>query len=377
MKSATDKLIKANNRFGFQLFAELLKQQPDQNIFISPLSLSIALCMLYNGAVGQTQAEMAIALGIQNMNVSEVNQANAQLIQQLERLADVQVAIANSLWAQATLQFRADFLQRVQEFYQAKVENLDFGSPDAAATINQWASDKTLGKIQQIVQRLSPATILVLLNAIYFKGAWSLPFDPEQTKSGTFTLLDGSQKIVPMMRQLHEYCCYQSADFQAVRLPFGDKRLSLDIFLPQFLSGLNYFYPSLRLENVAQWLSQFPSKSSSQRLINLVLPRFRLEYEVKSELKQALISLGMKQAFEEANFSQLCSGSTTISKITHKTFFEVNEAGAEAAAVTAIELERGLPPTVTIDRPFFCAIRDQQTGAILFMGVVVDPAVAM
>lgn len=376
MKSATDKLIKANNRFGFQLFAELLKQQPDQNIFISPLSLSIALSMLYNGAVGQTQAEMAIALGIQNLSVPEVNQANAQLIQQLEKLTDVQVAIANSLWAQPTLQFRADFLQRIQEFYQAKVENLDFGNPDAAATINQWASDKTLGKIQQIVQRLSPATILVLLNATYFKGAWSLPFDPEQTASGTFTLLDDSQKVVPMMRQLNEYCCYQGEDYQAVRVPFGGKRLSLDIFLPPALAQADSV-ESLGLGNAAKWLSQFPSKSTPQRLVTLVLPRFRLEYKVKAELKQALMSLGMKQAFEEANFSQLCSDSATISKITHKTFFEVNEAGAEAAAVTAIELERGLPPTITIDRPFFCAIRDQQTGAILFMGVVVDPAVAM
>lgn len=372
MKTVTDKLIAANHKFGFQLFAELLKQQPNQNIFISPLSISIALSMLYNGAVGQTQAEMAIALGIQNLSVQEVNQANAQLMQQLEKLAEVQVAIANSLWAQPNLQFRADFLQRVQEFYQAQVQNLDFSSPDAAATINQWASDKTCGKIQQIVQRLSPATILVLLNAIYFKGAWSLPFDPEQTEPGMFTRLDGSQKQVPMMRQLNEYCCYQGEDYQAVRISFSGKRLSLDIFLPP-IAQADSFSQSLGLENAAKWLSQFPSKSTPQRLMNLVMPSLRLEYEAKAELKQALVNLGMKQAFGVANFEQLCSGGATITQITHKTFFEVNEAGAEAAAVTAIEMERGLPLTITIDRPFFCVIRDQQNGTVLFMGAIVDP----
>ena len=375
MKAVTDKLIKATNRFGFRLFAELLKQQPNQNIFISPLNISIALSMLYNGAVSQTQAEMAIALGIQDMSVPEVNQAHAQLIQQLEQLPDVQVAIANSLWAEPNLQFRPDFLQRVQAFYHAEVENLDFGSSEALATINRWASDKTLGKIQQIVQRLSPATVLVLLNAIYFKGAWHSPFDPAQTQLDLFTLLDGNQKLVPMMRQLHQYCCYQGQDFQAVRLPFGDQRLSLDVFLPQALTPISRSDQSLRLGNVARWLGEFPTKSMTPRLVNLVMPSFQLEYEAKLELEQALISLGMKQAFDAAaNFSQLCSGAAAISQITHKTFFEVNEVGAEAAAVTAIEMERGLPPTVTIDRPFFCAIRDQQTGAILFMGTVVDPA---
>jgi len=374
MKTATDKLIAANNRFGCKLFVELLKQQPEQNIFISPLSISIALSILYNGAVGQTQAEMAIALGIQNMSVPEVNQANAQLIQLLESLPDVQVAIANSLWAAPNLEFRAEFLQRTQEFYQAEVQNLDFSSPEATATINRWVSHKTHNKIQQIAQKLSPAIILVLLNAIYFKGAWSDRFDPAQTEPGMFTLLDGSQKQVPMMRQFHEYCCYQGKDFQAIRIPFGDKRLSLDVFLPPSLAQVNSFYQSLELGNATKWLSQFPSKSITQRLINLVLPSFRLEYEAKSKLKQALTSLGMKQAFAESNFSQLCSDNVEISGITHKTFFEVNEAGAEVAAVTSIEMGRGLPSTLTIDRPFFCAIRDQQTGAILFIGKVLDPA---
>ncbi|HEY9859845.1 MAG TPA: serpin family protein, partial [Candidatus Obscuribacterales bacterium] len=344
---------------------------------ISPLSISIALSILYNGAVGQTQAEMAIALGIQDMSVQEINQANAQLIKLLENLADVQVAIANSLWAEPNLHFRTEFLQRVQEFYQAEVQNLDFSDSDAAATINQWASDKTYGKVQQIVQQLSPATILVLLNAIYFKGAWSDRFDLTQTQPGMFTLLDGSQRQVPMMRQFGEYCCYADKDFQAVRIPFEAKRLSLDIFLPHSLAQVNAFYESLRLGSGFKWLRQFPPKPITKSSINLVLPRFRIEYAVKFELKSALVNLGMKQAFAEAaNFEQMCSGSLKISQITHKTFFEVNEEGAEAAAVTAIEMERGLPSTLTIDRPFFCTIRDQQTGAILFMGIVVDPVAA-
>ena len=380
MKSATDKLIAATNRFGFKLFAELLKQQPNQNIFISPLSISIALSMLYNGAVGQTQAEMAIALGIQNMSVQEVNQANAQLIKLLENLADVQVAIANSLWAKPNLQFRANFLQQVQEFYQAEVRNLDFGASDATTTINRWVAKKTQSKIQQIVRTLDPATILALLNAIYFKGNWAEPFDPNATQEQGFTLLDGSQKQVAMMSQSNEYCYYLDKNFQAVRLPYRNGQLSMYIFLPLEDYGLEAFLKSLNPNDWDKWMAQFPQEVHQG---TLVFPRFQLEYEVNEQLKDVLITSGLKRVFGIAgapDFQQISDDPLQLSQVTHKTCFEVKEEGTEAVAATVVFAVRGGMSlqyfTMIVDRPFFCAIRDQQTGAILFMGIVVDPVAA-
>lgn len=376
MATVTNLFVQANNQFGHKLFSKFLQQQPDQNIFISPLSISIALSMLYNGAVGETQAGMAIALGIQNMSVQEVNQAAAQLMQSLKNVSDIEMAIANSLWAASTLKFRANFLQRVQEFYQAEVEGLDFSNPDAAATINQWVSHQTFGKIQQIVQQLSSETILVLLNAIYFKGAWSDRFDPTETQPGIFTRLDGSQIQVPMMSQLNEYYWHQNQEFQAVRIPFKDQRINFDIFLPP-TAQIKEFYQRLKSGDGENWLTQFSVKSMTKHQINLVMPRFRIEYEVQEELQDALVTLGMRQTFGEwANFEQMSSEAPHLSQIVHKIFLELDEEGTEAAATTtAIAVSGGMLSsyfTLTVDRPFFCAIRDTKTGAILFMGVILD-----
>lgn len=378
MATITNLFIKASNQFGHKLFLELLQQQADQNIFISPLSIFIALAMLYNGAVGETQAGMAIALGVQNMSVQEVNQATTQLMRSLKNLPDVEVAIANSLWAAPNLNFRADFLRRVQEFYQAEVENLDFSRPDAVDTINQWVSAQTSGKIQQIVQQLSSDTILGLLNAIYFKGAWSDRFDPAQTQPGMFTRLDSSQKQVLMMSQLNEYYWHQTQEFQAVRIPFKDQQINLDIFLPPSTALIKDFYQRLKSGDGATWLAQFPVKSIIKRQIELVMPRFRLGCEVQEELQDALVTLGMEQAFgERANFEQMSSEAPQLSKIVHKTFLQLDEQGIEAAAVTTvIAVGGGMLSqyfTVAVDRPFFCAIRDTQSEAILFMGVILAP----
>ncbi len=201
-----NKLVAANTQFAFKLFRELTKQEPDKNIFVSPASIAIALSMTYNGSVGQTQAGMAIALELQEMSLPQVNEANLQLRQALENLDnEVELAIANSLWVRQDVEFKPDFLQRNQEFYAAQVTKLDFNSPNALATINNWVSENTNGKIQTILNKLDPLAILIIINAIYFKGIWTSSFDKENTHDRIFNLLDGTQKYHPMMSRFGTY----------------------------------------------------------------------------------------------------------------------------------------------------------------------------
>lgn len=369
-----NKLVAANTQFAFKLFRELTKQEPDKNIFVSPASIAIALSMTYNGSVGQTQAGMAIVLGLQEMSLPQVNEANSQLRQALENLDnEVELAIANSLWANQNVEFKRDFLQRIQEFYGAKVTNLDFSATEALATINNWVSENTNGKIKTILNQLGLSTILILINAIYFKGIWRSPFDKENTHERVFTLLDGTQKKYLMMSQFGTYRYYQGENFQAISLPYGNERLSMYIFLPDQDSSLEAFHRNLNAANWDKWINEF------HRLpVTIVLPCFRLEYQV--ELKETLIALGMGAAFV-GGFQQMCAQPAAISKVLHKTFLEVNEEGTEAAAVTAVEIGYSLPSrvpifTMIVDRPFFCAIRDDDTGSLLFMGSIMEPQTA-
>ncbi|MEW6495336.1 MAG: serpin family protein [Cyanobacteriota bacterium] len=366
------KLIAANTRLSFKLFSQILKAQPNQNIFISPTSIAMALSMTYNGAKGETQQAMAQTLELQGMSFEELNQANAILKATLTNPdPSVQLSIANSLWARKGESFNPKFLQNNQNFYGAQVTELDFNSPSASDIINNWVKQSTSGNITKIVdgQEITPTTILFLINAIYFKGLWTTQFDKTQTKELPFTLLNGTQKQHPIMFQQAEYQYYANQLFQAVSLPYGEGRLSLYIFLPQKNVSLETFYNSLNAENWEQWMNQFQPK---QLLVGI--PRFRLDYGL--ELNDALKSLGMAIAFDEnrADFAEMTQHSAYISKVKHNTFFEVNEEGSEAGAAASVQIaSRSITPHVVVDRPFFCVIRDNQTQAILFMGSIVEP----
>ncbi len=379
-------LVEANTRFAFKLFAEMIAEQGlDENLFISPLSISLALAMTYNGAAGETQRAMAETLEIHDMDLDDVNQAFAALRTHSEAV-DPQVifALANSLWVDNVTEFKPEFIQRNRDFYDAEVRDLGEG----LAAINAWVNDKTEGNIPEILN--SPGVILVLLNAIYFKGEWARKFDASQTTDGVFTLLDGSQKTHPMMRQSGKYRYYRDEDVEAVALPYGVGKISMYIFLPTLpadakpawsLSRLTQktetkitlsfdaFTRNLTVEKWDQWMAGFHEVDGE-----IVLPRFKIDFGV--ELNDALITLGMKTAFAgQANFANMCPG-VWIDLVVHKAFVEVNEEGTEAAAVTAVVMRGGKPLRfqLTIDRPFFFAIRDDETGSILFMGTVTEPA---
>lgn len=371
--TAFNSVILANTRFGFKLFQELYRQKPTENIFISPASITAALSMTYNGAKGETQSAIANTLEIANIPLEQVNQGHSNLQKSLA-IADpkVQINIANSLWLSKTTSFLPDFIQRVTESYQAELSQLDFSDPQSIATINNWVKTNTNDKIEKIVEQIDPNQIVFLVNAVYFKGIWAKPFPEDATKEASFTLLDGSTKQHPLMNQLGDYRYYETDTFQAVNLPYGGGRWSFYVFLPKPNVTLASFYENLTPENWEQWLNQF-------RLVpgSITLPRFQLEYE--TTLNQALKSLGMAVAFdpEKADFSAMTPEAASISQVKHKTFIEVNEKGTEAAAATSVGIvATSMPPppfTMVVNHPFFAAIRDNQTGTILFMGSIVNP----
>ncbi|MFN6482887.1 MULTISPECIES: serpin family protein [unclassified Nostoc] len=370
------KIVESSNKFGFKLFSEVLKNdRGEKNVFISPSSVAIALAMTYNGASGSTQQAMAKTLELQGMNLPEINSSYAAALKQLLDNSDpkVQLKIANSLWANQDVSFVPDFLKRTQDFYQAKVSNLNFKDAAASSIINNWVKENTNSKINKIVEKIEPNQVLFLINAIYFKGNWTNEFNKKQTAQYPFYITSGRRKQHPMMSQEGDYRYYESEEFQAVSLPYGkDGKLSFYIFLPKQNSNLKGFYKNLNAENWEKWMTQFNKQKGFIRL-----PRFKTDYEVT--LNDALKTLGMGEAFSnKANFSGM-GKNFAISQVKHKTFVEVNEEGTEAAAATSVGIvatsfrDEPEPFRMIVDRPFFCAIRDNQTGSLLFMGSIIEP----
>lgn len=372
------KLVTANTKLSFKLFSEILKKQPNENIFISPASASIGLAMTYNGANGETQQSIAKTLELQGMSLQEINQANAALKETLENPdPSVQFSIANSLWTGEGRPFKAAFIQNMKGFYKAEVKNLNFGDSSTPSIINNWAKQHTQGKINEIIdeQEINQNTVFVLVNALYFQGYWTEPFPKEATKNAPFTKLDGTTKQHPMMfQQMGEVQYYRNEMFRAISLPYGGKRLSMYVFLPHKEIGLTNFYENLNAENWEKWISQLnnSSKKAYPEELYVGLPRFKLEYSIK--LNDTLKALGMDIAFtQDADFSAMTPQPISLTFVKQKTVLDVNEAGTEAAAVTAMGGTRSASEPMIVNRPFFFAIRDNQTGTILFMGSIVDP----
>jgi len=366
-----------NSQFAFKLFAELTKSNTEQNVFISPTSVALALALAYNGARGETARAIARTLELGEIGLDELNRTNTALIESLRTLdPHIALAISNSLWARHGISFAPGFLSRSQAHYSAEIAALDFGDPMASATINDWVKHNTAGKIEKIIDQIDRSAIMFLINAIYFKGSWAKPFDPRRTHEMLFTLSGGRQKMHSMMAQTGKFDYYSTQSFQAISLPFGAGRASMYIFLPEQRSSLRTFRRELSHKSWDTWLRHFRQAEGT-----IVLPRFKLVYE--ATLNHALRALGMGIAFDRqrADFGGMFTAdkpSANIDEVKHKTFVEVNEEGAEAAAVTSIGMIRmTMAPqrnfSMIVDRPFFCTIRDNQTGALLFIGAIVDP----
>jgi serpin B len=375
--SAVDsaKLAAANTGFAFDLFQQIVREQPGANIFISPFSVSTVLQMLDNGAVGATKQEMERVLHTDSLPTDALNAACQSLNQSLNSQTNVTLELADAIWYKQGIPLKLGFVSVNREFFQAELGGVNFDSPQSAQIINDWADQNTHGKIQQVVQwPFDPATRVVLANAIYFKGKWERPFDKQDTKPRAFHLAGGGEKQVPTMWR-HGHLDYQRGDdFQAVRLPYAGKRLWMEVFLPDANSSPK------------KLLARFNDISERNKMLTrffeldgtLALPRFKLEYNVR--LNDSLQALGMKRAFHGADFSVMSDEPLELSEVKQKSYVEVNEEGTEAAAVTVgimqatAVLRPQKPFEMIVDRPFFFVIEDAQTQSILFMGVVYDPA---
>jgi serpin B len=374
--NANPRLVAANNEFGFNLFNQLGRQDANRNVFFSPLSVTTALAMTYNGAAGETGQAMARTLQLGGMSLAEINQSSAELLKSLKGSdPKIELTIANSIWARQGVKFKEDFLARNRQFFDAEVASLNFSDPPSVARINGWVNANTKGKIPKIIDRISAQQVMFLINAVYFKGLWQQKFEKTLTRNQTFHLLGGRQKPVPMMSQSGSYRYLRGDRFQAVSLPYGKGGVSLYLFLPDQDSSLNDFLKSLSYQQWEQWISSFRNTPGDVKL-----PRFKLDYE--RTLNDALKALGMEVAFAagRADFSGMSARRDLfISEVKHKAVVEVNEEGTEAAAATSVGISvtsvRPTPQRFTFiaDRPFLMAIRDEQTGAILFMGAVVEP----
>ena len=370
-------LVEKTNDFGFNLYKNLARE--NENIMISPVSVSLAMAMVYNGANGATREDMARALNVQGLELDRLNKNNLALLYYLTSAdPELTLNIANSIWMLEDFKFSEAFVATVKNDYQAEAKKLDFADPKSADVINKWVNDKTRGTIDQIVTPpIDSQTIMFLINAVYFKGSWTSPFETELTSEQAFNLVDGQTVTVPTMYQSGSFDYLKSSGFQALRLPYGeDEQMAMVLFLPDQNTSLSEFQNQLNQDNWSNWQAHFEAKAGT-----LMLPKFTMEYE--KSLNQVLAELGMGIAFEpgKADFSGLAAaaaGDIYISNVKHKTFIQVDESGTEAAAVTSVEVGTTSMPAydfeLNFDRPFFYAIEDSETGAIVFMGSVLDPS---
>jgi serine protease inhibitor len=375
--AATTTVPSAINDFGLRLLLTLT-DGTGPNTIVSPLSIALALGMTYNGASGSTKSAMAETLGIAAISDEEFNRNNQSLLDRIQK-ADraVEIEIANAVWAQSGFPIEGDFLRLCREFFGATPESLNFSeNPQGAAShINDWVRRSTRGKIGEIVKDLSRSTVLVLTDAVYFKGQWTVPFDQKETRTRSFHLSGDRSVNVQMMAQRGEFRYLETDSFQAIRLPYASGQFAMYVFLPRTSSGLPDFLHSLNERNWNQWSSSLVIRKG-----RILLPRFESTYGRK--LNHALTEMGMGVAFgPDADFSRISPPprQLRISDVEHKTYVKVDEQGTEAAAATSVGIVAKLVrPTqlfeMLVDHPFFCTIVDEHSRAMLFAGVVTNPA---
>jgi serpin B len=378
-------LVKSNDQFAFDLLHAV--ESDEGNLVYSPYSISLALAMTYAGARGETARQMADTLHF-TLPQERLHPAFNALDLGLEgqssddEEAGLRLNIANAIWGQRDYPFEQAYLDTLAEYYGAGLMLLDFmGAPEPSrVAINDWVSEQTEQRIEDLLPEgtITTDTRLVLTNAIYFYGAWASSFEEEATVDDPFYLLDGGEVSVPMMNQTAEFGYLAGEGFQAVSLPYEGERMALVVMLPDE-GEFDAFAASLDAEQLAAIRDGLQTKE-----VVLSLPRF--EYGAEFSLSDTLAAMGMPLAFDytQADFSGMVSRSDLpnlyISDVIHKAFVKVDEQGTEAAAATGVVvgvMSAPLPSeqvVMRVDRPFFFAIVDQESGSILFVGRVLDPS---
>jgi serpin B len=369
--SGQEILVEGNRAFAVQAYREF--GPSEGNFFFSPYSISSALAMAYAGAEGNTAGEMKEALHFQ-LDQTKLPGAfkdlNKELVASAQKTGQ-KLNIANALVLTGG-DVSGDFKTTLKDNYDAEIFT------GGLETINGWVNQKTGGKIEKILDQLDANSVCVILNAIYFKGIWETPFQKYHTHEALFKVSPSREVTVPLMFEKSDFKIIEEKDFQAVSIPYRQNNLSMVVVLPTKFNGLAALEKQLTIGNLKEWLAKLDSVNVQEVLI--YLPKFKLE--TSYDLATSFQNMGMKDAFMpgKADFSGTGwpKGNLWISQIKHKAFVEVNEEGTEAAAATAVEMVGASMssrenPVFRADHPFFFIIRDNTSGAILFMGRIVNP----
>ncbi len=364
LKANMQQKVAQDNTFAFNLLKTTIENTDKPNVFISPLSMSIALGMAWNGANNDTKTEMEKVLNMSGMTIDEINEYYQIMQSTLPKVDNkTKLNIANSIWYKTGFPVKTDYLDVNKEYFNAEVKELDFAKTWALDTINNWCARKTNNLIKKPLDQISPDAVMYLINAIYFKGMWANKFDSKETKVRTFTNEKNVQSDVNMMQMTDTFAYTSDELAQYLDMPYGNGSFSMTVVLPNEGKTTNDVLKNLTVE---KWNTTLANLSNQK--VDVKFPRFKVQNTY--EMKDVLMKMGMIQAFSnEADFSKISELKLIISRVIHSTYCEVNEEGTEAAAVTIIEFENtSLPmyPEFNANRPFIFFIREKNTGVILF-----------
>ena len=369
-------IIESGNEFAFDIFSKLAgSAAPGQNILISPLSISYALSMTLNGAKGETRDAMTEALRVSGIDMETLNKSYKTLTEALLNIdKKVLISIANSVWTENNFQVKKAFIDILTDYYDAESKPFDITDPSVPGLINKWIEDKTNGLIREMISELPGNTVMLLINAIYFKGQWKLQFDKSLTVDETFFLSGNSEVRVAMMKNKKKYKVYEGKGFKIAEFPYGQGNYVMDVILPDEKQGLNSTLALINTRDYESWVSQM-----TEQEVEVSFPKFK--YGFKRTLKDILSDMGMGIAFTDfADFSNISEQhDLLLTDVAHQTFIETNEEGTEAAAATVVTVGvTSMPPPpleFRMDHPFMYIIRETSTNSILFMGRVSNPSV--
>lgn len=369
------KVAESVNDFAFDVFRLISENTgAEKNIIISPLSISYALSMTLNGADGETREAILDALRQAGLTPEEINNSYKYLSGKLLSVDKrVNMSIANSVWTENKFKVKKSFIDILTGYYDAESKAFDIEDPETPRYVNKWIEDKTNGLIKEMIEELEDNTVMLLINAIWFKAKWKYEFDTKNTINSNFTTGDGPVLSVPMMKQTEKIKIYKGAEFTVAELPYGQGNFVMDVILPDQDKEVGTLLPLVTGTNLAEW-----SEKMNETEVALTFPRFKNGYKIK--LKEILSDMGMGIAFSDfADFTNITEyPPLLINEVTHQAFIETNEEGTEAAAATVVEI--GLtsvgpqPFEFNADRPFIYLIREITTNTVIFMGRVSDPS---
>lgn len=374
LRASEQQILESDGAFAFDFFGRVFEAEAadkDANFMVSPLSLTIALAMTWNGSAGETKTAMEQTLKWDGYSDEDINGYYKKLKEALLKTdSSTKLSIANSIWTQKGRNIRPDFIGTNTDYYQSVVESVDFSDPNTVKRINQWACDHTNGLIKEVLPSTSADALMYLLNAIYFKGIWTSRFDAKHTREMPFVREDGTRDKAQMMQQSEEFNYTENETMQVVQLPYGNQAFSMLVMLPK--EGKTLQDAVTLLGNKDAWKNVRIALSKAK--VDLFLPKFKTEYS--KILNEVLKDMGMEIAFTgAADFSRMSDVASFISFVKQDTYISTDELGTEAAAVTVVEMAMSMPTvpqTVTFkaDHPFIYLIQENSTGAILFMGAV-------